>query len=278
MNFTTLIDTQTLFQHLGDPDLVIIDCRFDLMIPDAGQTDWQRSHIPNARYAHLDHDLAAPITAETGRHPLPDIETFIKKLEQWGVTNDSQVVVYDASAGGFAVRLWWMLRWLGHTRIALLDGSWQKWTAENLPTDDNLPTIEASHFEYRADDSRWLDKCAIKTGLADHSITLVDARTEERFLGKSEPIDPIAGHISGSVNFPLQQNLDAGGCFLPAENLKTIYTDFLGDIDSRSVVHMCGSGVTACHNLLAMEHAGLSGSRLYPGSWSEWIRTESPAE
>ncbi|MEJ2310554.1 MAG: sulfurtransferase [Gammaproteobacteria bacterium] len=280
MNYTTLIDTQSLEAHLDEPDLVIVDCRFDLMQPDAGRQEWQASHIPNARYAHLDHDLSSPVTPATGRHPLPDANTFIAWLESRGIGNDSQVVAYDATAGGYAVRLWWMLsRWLGHERVAVLDGGWQKWTQEQRPIDAHVPTVTPARFEARADDSQWLGTPAIKSGVADGAIRLVDARTAERFRGEAEPIDPVAGHVPGAVNYPLQQNLGPDGCFLPADELRRRYREFLGDIDSRNVIHMCGSGVTACHNLLAMDHAGLTGSRLYPGSWSEWIRTEKkPAE
>ena len=278
MHFTTLIDSRTLEAHLEDADLVIIDCRFDLMHPDAGRSEWLASHIPNARYAHLDHDLSAPVTPATGRHPLPDVATLVARLEDWGIGNASQVVAYDAAGGGYAVRLWWMLRWLGHERAAVLDGGWQKWTAEKRPVDALAPAVTPGSFDATVDDSQWLGTDAIKSGLADGSILLVDARTAERFRGESEPIDPVAGHVPGAINYPLQQNLAADGCFLPAAELRRHYRTFLGDIDYRRVVHMCGSGVTACHNLLAMEHAGLTGSRLYPGSWSEWIRTEKPAE
>lgn len=275
---TTLIDTASLEAHLDDDNLVIVDCRFDLMKPGAGVIAWKASHIPNARYAHLDRDLASPITPQTGRHPLPEVETLVSRLESWGIGNDTQVVAYDDAGGGYAVRLWWMLRWLGHNRAAVLDGGWQRWIADNRQVDAREPGIRQRRFETSVDDSQWLDTPAIKANLADGSIVLVDARTAERFRGEAEPIDPVAGHVPGAVNYPLQQNLDANGCFLPRAELRQHYRAVLGDIDYRSVVHMCGSGVTACHNLLAMEHAGLAGSRLYPGSWSEWIRTENPAE
>jgi thiosulfate/3-mercaptopyruvate sulfurtransferase len=277
MQYTTLIDTRALHENLEADDLVVLDCRFDLMRPDAGRREWQASHIPGSRYAHLDQDLSAPVTSTVGRHPLPKPDTFARTLEGWGIGNETQVVAYDASSGAYAVRLWWMMRWLGHHRVAVLDGGWQKWLAEDCPVTGAEPVVKPEHFDYRADDSLWFSTPEIKTELADGFIILVDARTSERFEGESEPIDPVAGHVPGAVNFPYQRNLDDDGCFLPASTLRELYTGFLGEIDYRHVVHMCGSGVTACHNLLAMEHAGLSGSRLYPGSWSEWIRTEKPA-
>ncbi len=277
MQYTTLIDTRALLENLEADDLVVLDCRFDLMQPDAGFREWQTSHIPGSRYAHLDLDLSAPVTATVGRHPLPKPETFARTLEKWGIGNETQVVAYDASAGAYAVRLWWMMRWLGHHRVAVLDGGWQKWIAADFPVNSAEPVAEPAQFDYRADDSLWFSTPEIKSALADGFIILVDARTSERFEGESEPIDAVAGHVPGAVNFPYQKNLDDDGCFLPASTLRKLYTGFLGEVDYRHVVHMCGSGVTACHNLLAMEHAGLPGSRLYPGSWSEWIRTEKPA-
>ena len=277
MQYTTLIDTLSLHENLDADGLVIIDCRFDLMQPAAGQKEWEVSHIPGARYAHLDRDLSAPVTATVGRHPLPKPETFARTLENRGIGNESQVVTYDASGGAYAVRLWWMMRWLGHERVAVLDGGWQKWIAENRPVNNALPVLKPGHFDYHADDSQWFTTPEIRTQLSNGFIILVDARTSERFEGESEPIDPVAGHVPGAVNFPYQKNLDDDGCFLPTDELRRLYTGFLGETDYRNVVHMCGSGVTACHNLLAMEHAGLTGSRLYPGSWSEWIRTEKPA-
>ncbi|MGD8557151.1 MAG: sulfurtransferase [Chromatiales bacterium] len=277
MHYTTLIDTQSLYENLDADDLVIIDCRFDLMHPGAGEQEWKASHIPGSLYAHLDRDLSAPVTSTVGRHPLPRPDTFAKTLESWGIGNQSQVVAYDASDGAYAVRLWWMMRWLDHHRVAVLDGGWQKWIDENRPVNDAEPLVQPGHFDYRADDDQWFTTPEIKSELAKGYIILLDARTTERFRGESEPIDPVAGHVPGAVNFPYHQNLDDNGCFLSPGELKKRYRDFLGEIDQHHVVHMCGSGVTACHNLLAMEHAGLSGSRLYPGSWSEWIRTEKPA-
>ena len=273
MEYTTLISTGQLAGLMSNETApVIVDCRFDLMNPDAGEHAWREGHLPGAFYAHLDHDLAAPVTASTGRHPLPDVNDLVEKLRDWGIGKDTQVVVYDDSAGGFAVRLWWMLRWLGHTRVAVLNGGWSKWMAEDRDVDTGSPSCERSRFSAEADDSQWLSRQAVAAALDNQSILLVDARTEERFKGIEEPIDPVAGHIPGAVNYPFQQNLDEHGCFLSSEQLKERYSRFLGSVEPGSVVHMCGSGVTAIHNLIAMEHAGLRGSKLYVGSWSEWIR------
>jgi len=171
-----------------------------------------------------------------------------------------------------AVRLWWLLRWLGHGRVALLDGGWQKWVEEGLPISTGQPRADMKKFTSRPNDDAWLATSEVRAALVDRSILLLDARSAERFRGEQEPIDPVAGHIPGAANLPLQNNLRPDGRFRDAESLRALYQEILGDRAAREVVHMCGSGVTACHNLLAMEVAGLHGSRLYAGSWSEWIR------
>jgi thiosulfate/3-mercaptopyruvate sulfurtransferase len=276
MSYTTLIETRELAQlqnkTAAEQQPIVVDCRFDLTNPDSGEQSWKQSHLPNASYAHLNRDLAAEVTPNTGRHPLPDVDELISRFEAWGISNDSQVIVYDDMSGAYAVRLWWMLRWLGHTKVAVLNGGWQKWIAEQRPLENISPRIQPGHFEAASDDSQWLDRQAVAEGLKKHSIALVDARAAERFEGVVEPIDRIAGHVPGAINFPFQNNLDEAGCFLPADSLRQQYSMLLGDCDADSVVHMCGSGVTAIHNMLAMEIAGMHGSKLYVGSWSDWIR------
>lgn len=281
MTFKTLVSTHDVSQCIAHKDsalqTIIIDCRFDLMNTASGKIAWSASHIPGARYAHLDDDLAGEITSTTGRHPLPHLSDLIRKFAQWGVSNDSQVIAYDDSGGAFAARLWWILRWLGHEKVAVLDGGWSKWRNDNMPLESQAPTEKAGNFTAAPDDQQWISTEALAHALSDNSVRLIDARTRERFDGISEPIDPIAGHVPGAINHPFQQNLDEKGCFLPTDILREKFEALLGDTDPKEVVHMCGSGVTAIHNMLAMEHTGLQGSRLYVGSWSEWIRTHIPA-
>jgi len=267
----TLVSTEELAAHLEDPDWVVIDCRFTLTEPEAGRAAYARSHIPGARYAHLDDDLSSPKTATSGRHPLPDPARLAAKLGQWGVGEKTQVVVYDDSFGSIAVRLWWLLRWLGHDAVALLDGGLPKWKKEGRPVTAQLPTIVPAIFTARPSRDMWVDTHAVQDALQNKQALILDARADMRFSGDIEPIDPVAGHIPGAVNLPFEDNLDMGGTFLPAAELRELYQGLLHDRPPSSVIHMCGSGVTTCHNLLAMEIAGLPGGKLYPGSWSEWI-------
>jgi len=267
----TLVSTEELAAHVEDPNWVVIDCRFTLTEPEAGRAAYARSHIPGARYAHLDEDLSSPKTATSGRHPLPDPERLAAKLGQWGVGEKTQVVVYDDSFGSIAVRLWWLLRWLGHDAVALLDGGLPKWRKEGRALTDQLPTIVPAVFAARPSRDMWVDTQAVLDALDRKQTLILDARADMRFSGDIEPIDPVAGHIPGAVNLPFEDNLDMGGTFLPAEELRELYQGLLHGRDSGHVIHMCGSGVTTCHNLLAMEIAGLRGGKLYPGSWSEWI-------
>jgi len=275
MNLDTLVDCRQLGDRLGDPDWRVFDCRFDLADTGWGERKYDESHLPGAIYAHLDRDLSGPITPTSGRHPLPDPGLLCRWLGQHAVRNDTQVVVYDDSGGTMAVRLWWLLRWLGHQRVALLDGGWQAWTQAGLPTQKTLPRpVAATRFRCLPDWQQVVDSDKI---LRQHreggnALLLMDARSAERYRGEVEPIDPVAGHVPGAINLPLQQNLAADGRFMPAASLRSLYDQALAGRPARDVVLMCGSGVTACHNLLAMEIAGLPGGRLYAGSWSEWIR------
>jgi thiosulfate/3-mercaptopyruvate sulfurtransferase len=275
MNYNTLISSETLNQHLNQSDWVIIDCRFSLANTKQGKNAYQHGHIPNARYAHLDHDLSSSITPFTGRHPLPDFRVLVEKLGHWGVSSHTQVIVYDDAGGAFAGRLWWMLRhWLGHEKVAVLDGGIQAWqTYFSLVT--TLSQIKPTTFRPYLNDTQWLTARQVQNALAQKKTCLIDARTPERYRGEVEPIDFVAGHIPYALNRPFQSNLDKSGLFLSVEKLRSQFQTLIGNTSPDNVVHYCGSGVTACHNLLAMEYAGLSGSKLYAGSWSEWIRNQN---
>ncbi len=269
--FTTLVDTDTLARHLADPRWVVVDCRFTLTDTGAGRRAWTAGHIPGARYAHLDEDLSSPITPCTGRHPLPDPNALARKLGAWGIDESKQVVVYDDTFGAMASRLWWLLRWLGHESVALLDGSYPKWVREKKPVTPEAPVVHQTTFYPRVNNTFWVNADFVERVRQDEAFVVFDARAEERFRGEVEPLDKVAGHVPGAVNTMYEDNLDVSGEFLSAEELRERYLDLLGGVVPDQAIHMCGSGVTACHNVLAMEHAGLPGARLYAGSWSEWI-------
>jgi thiosulfate/3-mercaptopyruvate sulfurtransferase len=274
VQFATLIDTVSLQSLIDSCRVVILDCRFDLAAPEAGREAYLRAHIPTARYVDLNRDLSAPVSAETGRHPLPEPARLAALFGALGIGPDSQVVAYDEMNGSFAARLWWLLRWLGHERVAVLDGGFRAWLAAKSPVESGEPKHSAPAAEFRADP----DATAVVTApeliraLSDRQHLLVDARAPERFAGTTEPIDPVAGHVPGAVNHPFTDNLAADGRFLPAAELARRWRERLAGKAPAAVIAMCGSGVTACHDLLAMELAGLSGAKLYAGSWSEWIR------
>jgi thiosulfate/3-mercaptopyruvate sulfurtransferase len=277
MKFRALIDADALQELLGKPRLAVVDCRFDLMNPEAGRQAYLRAHIPGARYADLNRDLSAPVGPHTGRHPLPLPEPFARRLSHLGIGNDTQVVAYDEANGSTAARLWWMLRWLGHDAVAVLDGGFKAWTTHGGALRSGEADPEAAekltrHFTPRVDADSVVSTVELERALRDSKAVLVDARAQERYAGTVEPIDPVAGHVPGAVNHPFTANLGADGRFLPAAELKRRWQERLLGSDLKNLVAMCGSGVTACHNLLSLEVAGLAGGKLYAGSWSEWIR------
>ena len=267
--FTTLVTTDELARHLDDAAWVVFDCRHDLAKPGLGRAEYLQAHIPGARFMHMDEDLAGPMTGKNGRHPLPDSAVFAAKLGAAGVGPDTQVVGYDAQGAVNASRLWWMLRWLGHDAVAVLDGGLGKWLREERQVTAELPRPRAARFAPRPRPLA-VDASRVLAELRTPAMTLLDARSAERYRGESEPIDPVAGRIPGSLNRFVRENLD-GGRFKPPARLREEFQALLGRRAPETDVHTCGSGVAACHNLLAMEIAGLAGSRLYPGSWSEWI-------
>lgn len=266
--FRTLIRPDQLQECLDHPSWRIVDCRFDLADSTAGEKAWRESHIPGAVYAHLERDLSGPVTSETGRHPLPQADALVNTFGRLGIGGDTQVVAYDASGGAMAARLWWLARWMGHERVAVLDGGWPAWMAAGLPASSDDARVTPAHFPRRAP---LTEPVTANTIRQDLRLRLIDARTPERFRGDVEPIDAIAGHIPGAINLPFAGNLDESGRFLSVPALQHRFAESVA-VPPGEVVHYCGSGVTACHNVLAMEHAGLPGSRLYAGSWSEWIR------
>lgn len=275
---TTLVDTETLSRHLDDPRWVVVDCRFVLTDPEAGRRAYAAGHIPGARYAHLNEDLSSPITPGSGRHPLPFPNALAEKLGRWGIDKTSQVVAYDDSFGAMASRLWWLLRWLGHEAVAVLDAGYPKWVREKRPVTTEPPKILLRQFHPTINNSMWVSADRVMEMTRAKDGLVLDARAEERFRGEVEPLDKVAGHIPGANNLPYEDNLDFSGEFMSDEALREHYQSVLGKLPPEKVVHMCGSGVTACHNLFAMELAGMAGSKLYPGSWSEWSRRGFPVE
>ena len=273
--FSTIVSTEQLANHLNDPSWVIIDCRFTLTETEAGRNAYTQSHIPGARYAHLDEDLSGPKLGTNGRHPLPEVPVFAQKLGAWGVDKHAQVVVYDDSFGAIAVRLWWMLRWMGHDAVALLDGGLPKWQREKRLLSTATPPVMPKAFNAQVRPDMLIDTAAVLTASNKASSLIVDARAEMRFIGEIEPLDAVSGHVPGAKNLPFDDNLDLDGTLLSATELHSQYTEFLAGTDPAQVIHMCGSGVTACHNILAMEIAGLAGGKLYAGSWSAWIADTS---
>ena len=271
-HFTTLIDANTLSGQLGRDDLTLLDCRFDLGNVSWGETEYARAHLPGALYLHLDRDLSSPITGHSGRHPLPDPEAFAARLGELGVTPESQIVAYDQGNGAYGARLWWLARWIGLRHVAVLDGGIAAWRAANLALETAVRTPTPRTFTPSLVPHAWVSSEAVDELRQRPGNLLIDARGAERFAGRNETLDTIAGHVPGARNRPFLENLGADGRFLPAEDLRQRFDTLLGSLAPSAVVSMCGSGVTACHNLLALEHAGFSGARLYAGSWSEWIR------
>lgn len=271
MSWTTLVSAEELAGALDRDDLIVFDTRHSLAEPEAGEAAWRQAHIPGAFYAHLDHELSDHRKPHAGRHPWPDVEDFTAALGRWGVTPDHQVVVYDAADGALAAaRLWYMLRLLGHRRVAVLDGGLQRWQSLGLPLESTVPQPRsAPPYPGTFDTHRLLDARQVQAHVASGGV-LLDARAAERFRGDVEPIDRVAGHVPGARNRPYAQSM-RDGRFRPAGELAGEFGDLLAGRDPRDVVAMCGSGVTACHLLLSLEHAGLQGARLFTGSWSGWI-------
>jgi thiosulfate/3-mercaptopyruvate sulfurtransferase len=267
--FTTLIDSPTLSQHIEDNDWVLIDCRFSLADTTAGRRAYEKEHIMGAVYAHLDHDLSGPPVTDNGRHPLPTPVSLIQLFSRLGIDRNKQVIVYDDANGMVASRLWWMLRYMGHEAVAVLAGGWQAWKKADLPifsgTEINPPAIFTGSPR-----SEWL----VQIDEVPDVPLLIDSRSPDRYRGENETIDAQAGHIPRAVNYFYQDNWSKDGRYLPPAQLQERLTQLLGDTPANEAVFYCGSGVSACANLLALTQAGLGNGRLYVGSWSEWSRDE----
>lgn len=264
-----LISTAELAAIANDPDLVIVDTRHDLMNPSIGRDAYLAGHIPGAIFLAIDDDLSGAKTGQNGRHPLPSVDDFAATLGAKGISNTSKVVVYDQGTAMFVGRLWWMLRWLGHADVRVLDGGFAQWQKEGRATETQANVRPATTFVAKLDDSMRLTAAQTQASLADPSRRILDARAAERYRGEVEPVDPVAGHIPGAFNRAFPNNL-RDGLFKPADELKREFEAILAGRPPDQLIHQCGSGVSACANLIAMEHAGLSGSKLYAGSWSEW--------
>ncbi len=271
--FGTLVSCEELAQHLNDPEWRIVDCHHLLSDVGYGEKAYAEGHLPGAVFMHLDRDLSGPMNGCNGRHPLPDPKLLAAKLGAVGIDRKTQVVAYDDDGGMYAVRLWWLLRWMGHDSVAVLDGSIRQWTNQGRPLSAEVPKYESAVFEVELRD--WVVTSGqVEANLDRNDLALIDARAPDRFRGENETMDPVGGHIPGARNRFFRDNLDAGS-FRPAAELRQEYLSVLAGVEPSQVVLYCGSGVTACHDLLAMEVAGLSGAKLYAGSWSEWCADSS---
>jgi thiosulfate/3-mercaptopyruvate sulfurtransferase len=270
MSYTTLITTDTLYVHLDEADWAIVDCRYDLADESWGLQQYRSGHIPTAIYASLGHDLAGARTGSNGRHPLPEPEALRHTFSRFGIGRGTQVVAYDQDTGMYAARLWWLLRYMGHQAVAVLDGGFAKWQREGRPVSTGDEARAPQAFEGAPNEAMRVTVRDVEERLGDSAFHLIDARAAERYAGETEPLDRVAGHIPGAANHFYKDNLSAEGTFLAPEVLREKLLRTLGAQPPERTVSYCGSGVTACHNLLALEHAGLSGARLYAGSWSEW--------
>jgi thiosulfate/3-mercaptopyruvate sulfurtransferase len=269
--YISVVDADTLRQNLGSPTWRVIDCRYDLLRPEAGEQAYAEGHIAGAVFAHLERDLSGPKTSDSGRHPLPDPDRLAESFRRWGVDPDTQIVVYDAAGGPYAGRLWWLARWLGHENVALLDGGWQAALKAGLITEAHESTPARGRFVRTRPRQQAVDVSAVQAARTDPDWLIVDARAPDRYAGQNETIDPVGGHIPGAVNRFWQSNLQSDGRFKPAEQLRSEFSALLGDRSPTHVILQCGSGVTACHHLVALQRAGITGAVLYPGSWSQWI-------
>ena len=269
-NFDCLITAAELLDRLDDNAFRIFDCRFSLFDKEKGHTAYLGGHIPGASYVHLENDLSGPITSRTGRHPIPKIDTFIERLRALGVEHRSRIVIYDEGPSAQAARFWWLLRWVGHENVAVLDGGFRAWEAVGGAVTEGIEIYPPGAYSAQIGSFEPVEASDVAEGLSTKTSLVIDARENKRFVGDHEPLDSIAGHIPDSINRPFQNNLE-DGIFKNPERLREEFEELISGSHPREVIHTCGSGVTACHNLLAMEYCGMPGSKLYVGSWSDWI-------
>ena len=267
---TTLISTDVLAEHLVDLSWLIADCRYDLNDETWGRAHYETAHVPGAVFVNVAHHLAGPRTGTNGRHPLPESEEMAATFGRLGIADDVQVIAYDQEAGAFASRFWWMLRYLGHDAVAVLDGGFAKWTREGRPVRGGVETRRPAGFTPRLRTEMRVTADETLAHLGDPSVLLIDARSPDRYAGKPDPLDTIYGHIPGARNRYYRDNVSEAGTMRSGRELRTDFEKVLAGTPANQVVMYCGSGITACHNLLAMEHSGLHGARLFAGSWSEW--------
>lgn len=274
MVYTTIISIKDLIKNYQNPDWVIVDCRFSLAEPEKGRQAYLQGHIPGAVFAHINDDLSDPhIPGKTGRHPLPSIEKAAEKFSTWGIDRHVQVIGYDDYPANTASveRLWWLLRWLGHDKVAVLDGGWKQWVDKGLPQRSGAETKQRRNFQANPNWDMCMGVEEVEKIREDANYRLFDSRTADRYRGENETIDPVAGHIPGAISAPFNENFDSEGLFLPPEALRERFTKLLNGVPMKRAVFYCGSGVTGAVNILATVHAGFEGAKLYPGSWSEWI-------
>jgi thiosulfate/3-mercaptopyruvate sulfurtransferase len=275
MIYTTLVSGEVLAQNLNNINWIVLDCQHDLMQPAYGRDAYAKEHIPGAQFVSLDDDLAGAKNGKNGRHPLPSVESLTTLFSRLGITAGKQVVVYDGAQNMYAGRLWWSLKWLGHTNVAVLDGGLTKWKADGRPLTTEVPAAKPAMFTAKVNEAIRATVEDVTARISDGKTTIIDARAPERYDGSAETIDPVGGHIPGAKNRFWKQNVNPDGTFKPAEVLRAEFEALLTGKAPSDVIQQCGSGVTALHNFVAMEIAGLSGARLYPGSWSEWCADPS---
>ena len=274
-DLSMLVSVERLREHLRNPRWRVVDVRHDLLDTDAGLRAYRAGHIPGAVFANVDVDLSGTKTGHNGRHPLPPRDELVEAFQRWGINADTQIVAYDAQGGQFAARMWWIARWLGHRQVALLDGGWPAWWALTNVSSTGEPDLISGKFTARESLMPLATVDQVQRALHSHEQMLLDARSPERYRGEQEPIDPVAGHIPGARNRPWQSNLNPDQTFKAPSELRAEFEQLMQSRTATQITHQCGSGVTACHNVFAMELAGLSGSALYGGSWSEWIADRS---
>ncbi len=275
MDYNTIISAQELKPIIDQDNVRVFDCRFNLKDPQGGLKSYQSGHLPMAQFADMDTQLSSAMTETSGRHPLPDADVFLAQLQSWGINNDTQVIAYDDISGAFAARLWWMMRWMGHSKVAVLNGGMKQWDLQGFPLDQENVEYAAGNFSGTANMEWLVDIGTVQTELEANRITLIDARAADRFTGRDKNTDPVPGHIPAAHNLPFSGNLASSGLFETADVINQRFANIIQDQPLTNVVNMCGSGVTACHNLLAQAIAGIPPTKIFIGSWSQWIRDPS---